>query len=135
MNNKRYLPIKINHIMKTQISSYIKYVGMLLCSTLLLSACSKEGGPGDEPDEKEQQYQTDIYVAGYESNGHVLMPKCWKNGVPIDLEIGSQGGELHAMAVDGDDLYVAGITWDATGRRRIATYWKNGKIVQLTDGS
>ena len=200
--------------MKTQTSYYLKYTGVLLCSTLLIFSCSNDDESGAEPDPvdpivektalvlatsateidkgdtvtfdvtadgeavdadiyinndkisgkshtfdeagtytavakkegytdsedeiiivEEQRYQTDIYVAGYESNGHVLMPKCWKNGVPVDLEIGPQGGELHAMAVDGDDLYVAGISWDDAGRGRIATYWKNGKIVQLTDGS
>lgn len=120
--------------MKTQISSYIKYAGVLLCSMLLLFSCSKEDGTGVEPDEKEQQYQTDIYVAGYESNGRVLMPKCWKNGVPVDLEVGSQGAELYAMTVDGDDIYLAGYTWDSGGRDRIAMYWKNGKAVELIDG-
>lgn len=122
--------------MKTQIFTYIKYTGMLLCSALLLSSCSKEDGPGNEsePDEKEQQYQTDIYVAGYESNGRVLMPKCWKNGVPIDLEVGSQGAELYAMTVDGEDIYLAGYTWDSKGWDRIAMYWKNGKAVELIKG-
>lgn len=200
--------------MITQTLYYLKYAGVLLCSTLLMFSCSNDEESGAEPDPvdpivektalvlatsateidkgdtvtfdvtadgeavdadiyinndkingithtfeeagtytavakkdgytdsegqiiivEEQQYQTDIYVAGYESSGYVLMPKYWKNGVPVDLETNPQGGDLYAMTVDGEDIYFAGNTWDSEGLRRIATYWKNGKAVDLTDGS
>jgi hypothetical protein len=36
--------------MKTQFSSYLKYTGVSLYSSLLLLACSKDDGPGKQPD-------------------------------------------------------------------------------------
>ncbi|WP_040491707.1 hypothetical protein [Xanthomarina gelatinilytica] len=40
--------------METQISTYIKYAGMLLCSALLFFACCKEKEPRNEPDPTEK---------------------------------------------------------------------------------
>lgn len=60
-----------------------------------------------------------IFVAGYEGNSL----KYWKNGVAVSL---GDGVYAKAMAVSGDDVYLAGgFTPDS------ACYWKNGRFFSL----
>lgn len=53
----------------------------------------------------------------------------WKNGIPIMLTKDS-GSVATAIAVDGDDMYVAGVIFSADGSPR-AAYWKNGNLFVL----
>ncbi len=50
----------------------------------------------------------DVYVAGWESNGTVQVAKVWKNGAAQALSDGTHGALATAIAVSGDDVYVAG---------------------------
>jgi len=63
-----------------------------------------------------------VYVSG-EENGFV---KYWKNGVPTVLTRGGSYFDPYKIAVDGDDVYVAGLGEldGSTGMR----YWKNGQL-------
>ena len=71
-----------------------------------------------------------IYVTGYAGGG-----KYWKNGTEVDLYNGYYCYPS-AIAVNGSDVYIAGIT-DGAGPAYIptATYWQNGRAVPLTGSS
>jgi hypothetical protein len=64
----------------------------------------------------------DLYVVGRDGANAV----CWKNDTRIDLEDGSSA---NAIFVIGDDVYIAG-----EDRSFRAKYWKNGEVVNLTEG-
>jgi len=77
---------------------------------------------------------TDVYVVGYDmNNGAYPAPRCWKNGVALNMTF-SVLGVAHSVWVDGSDVYVAGSEGPATGNL-IATIWKNGTPTTLTDGT
>ena len=83
----------------------------------------------------------DIYIAG--SSGYLEgtggNAAYLKNEVKIELPSGSAGSISTAIAVSGNDVYVAGI--GITGsiyngpQKYIAKYWKNSQPVILTDGT
>jgi hypothetical protein len=87
---------------------------------------------------------TDIYVGGFDvTNGAYALPRCWKNGValPVSLSTGniSAGlpvvlGVVYGVFVSGSDVYLSGSQAPSSGNQ-VATYWKNGTPVALTDGS
>ena len=73
----------------------------------------------------------DVYVAGSDYN----LATYWKNGRPV--VVGSLGSHAYSIVVVGNDVYVAGSQWNGNyyGGIRFPTYWKNGVLVKLTDGS
>ncbi|MDP4216085.1 MAG: IPT/TIG domain-containing protein [Bacteroidota bacterium] len=76
----------------------------------------------------------DVYVSGWDmNNGSYPAPRCWKNGVALNMTF-SVLGVAHSVYVDGSDVYIAGSQGPANGNF-IATYWKNGTPTTLTDGS
>jgi ribosomal protein S8E len=87
---------------------------------------------------------TDVYAASWDFvNGANSLPRCWKNGVPlnISLSIGniSNGqpvvsGSIYQVVVSGSDIYLAGSQSPFSGNQ-VATYWKNGVPYPLTDGT
>lgn len=77
---------------------------------------------------------TDVYVAGWDmNNGSYAVPKCWKNGVAMNVSF-SVLGVVHSVWVDGSDVYLAGSEGPANGNL-MATVWKNGTPTVLTDGT
>ena len=69
---------------------------------------------------------TDVYAAGFVSNGSNDVATYWKNGTPVTFG----PGDLYSIFVSGDDVYVAG----DGGSLGSAVYWKNGVPVLLTNG-
>jgi hypothetical protein len=74
---------------------------------------------------------TDVYIAGVDVQQ--LSPNSglskwtamyWKNGSPVVLSTSPYNSCANAIAVDGQDVYVAG--YECEGIRKIAKYWKNG---------
>ena len=78
-------------------------------------------------------HPSDVYVAGWESNGTVQVATLWKNGSPIALSDGIHGALATAIAVSGQDVHVAGGVDGGTAD--VATTWRNGVAVPLTDGT
>jgi hypothetical protein len=83
---------------------------------------------------------SDVYVVGSEYNGSNFIVKYWKNGQAVSLTNGTTVYAVgQAMAVEGNDVYVAGWEGDMVGQvggsGAVGKYWKNGQEVALTDGS
>lgn len=57
----------------------------------------------------------------------------WKNGEMIPLTDGKKHAGASAIAISGNDEYVAGYQDNDAGEP-VATYWKNKKAIALTDG-
>lgn len=85
----------------------------------------------------------DLYMAGWEN---VINASYWKNDNHIALTppYSSSGLNIRAtassIAVSGNDVYIAGyqqeeLTQTGAWTKAFAVYWKNGKLVKLTDGS
>ncbi len=87
----------------------------------------------------------DVYVAGYErkKEAGTEVAKYWKNGTEIQLTDGLGYSRANSIFVNGNDVYVAGeinpetdiqkLAFSDTGANKIAVYWKNGKMIALTD--
>jgi hypothetical protein len=95
-----------------------------------------------------------VYVAGYEKSGDTYenmfrkqdiynIAKCWQNGKAVNLSDGKHEARAASIYVVGKDVYAAG--YEAIGEpgedmnggeiiKQVATYWKNGVAVPLSDG-
>jgi len=108
----------------------MKKLKIVFCIPLVVTiftACSKKESPAPSPPPAKGPA---LYVTGSIDN----VATYWRNGVAVDL-VGSSSsrGAANAVAVAGNDVYVAG--WVYNGTHKVAAYWKNGKEVNLSDGS
>ena len=76
---------------------------------------------------------TDVYVAGYESNGTRQIAKYWKNQTPVVLSDTTTNAVANAIAIVGTDVYVAGRI--AVGATTSAALWKNGGGLTLLNAT
>lgn len=75
---------------------------------------------------------SDVYVAGMVDRAdYQRVPVVWKNNAISPLS--TQPGSANAISVAGPDVYIAGS--EHNGVNFVATYWKNGVPVHLTDGA
>lgn len=72
---------------------------------------------------------SDVYVAGYESNGTLQIAKYWKNGTAVILSDTTANVIANAIALIGADVYVAGTIY--TNTASAAALWKNGSLTLL----
>jgi len=82
----------------------------------------------------------DVYAAGFH-NGQAVY---WKNGAEVQLTQPPCSGSVSSMVIHNGDVYIAGYKRrKSTGQGSdtdmpywidVATYWKNGQEVQLTNG-
>ena len=77
----------------------------------------------------------DVYVAGYEASGSVLIAKYWKNGTSVALSTTDPGalGIANSIFVVGNDVYVAGS--EVLNGKSYARYWKNGTAINLQENA
>src|ERR1700744_6132900 len=72
---------------------------------------------------------SDVYVAGYESNGARMVAKYWKNGVATALSDTQLNATDNAIAVVGSTVYVAG--WVIFDGVKTAVLWENQNLTLL----
>ena len=77
---------------------------------------------------------TDVYVFGYEDNpGPNSSVKYWKNGVENIVTNGTLASyTYHASMTPNNDIYIAGVEWDAAGTTGNAKLWVNGVQTDIT---
>ena len=76
----------------------------------------------------------DVYVFGDEqSSGPNEIIKYWKNGVATNVTDGSSSCYTYnAFMTPANDIYIAGVEWDAAGFTSNAKLWINGVKTDLT---
>lgn len=200
--------------MKALVPSYLKYAGVLLCSTLLLFSCSKDDDSSIESDildpveettqliltasskeivqgdeitftvtsngkeikadiyiddiiisdtnysfdepgifkaiakkdnyinskeveiiVKEADYETNVYVVGWERGRSGEIAKYWKNGATHELHFSANGNQSYGYSifVDNGDVFVGGSEY-VNQYKVNAVVWKNGEIETWLEG-
>lgn len=80
-----------------------------------------------------------VFVGGIAFTGSGERACYWQDGNRTFLGNEEYRSEAFAIAVEGEDVYVAGYEerprTSGSGRVRVACYWKNGVAVDLGDGS
>jgi hypothetical protein len=79
---------------------------------------------------------SDVYVAGWSSNGDEGMAEYWKNGIPVILNDPAEYfGRAMSIAIAGNDVYVGLEKYPYDGENRTAAIWKNGIMTDLLDST
>src|SRR5215831_8792832 len=99
---------------------------LVLMIMLGFCSCKKDTDRVSDP-------QVDVYVAGTEYNGSVMVAEYWKNGQVVTLTDGTNNAYAYSIAVVGSDVYVGGAEFN--GSFWEIKYWKNGKSVLLMDST
>ena len=81
-----------------------------------------------------QPPSTDVYVFGSETApGPNSVVKYWKNGVVTNVTNGSLSSYTsRAFMTPANDIYIAGVEWDAAGFTSNAKLWVNGAQTDIT---
>jgi hypothetical protein len=77
---------------------------------------------------------SDVYVVGWQNINNYSRAMLWKNGTPTALTGDDTSSQANSVLVAGNDVYVSGVSWVAPNNY-VATYWKNGSAVYLSDPS
>jgi hypothetical protein len=78
---------------------------------------------------------SDVYVAGWQNIDNYSRAMLWTNGTPTPLTSGDTSSAATSLFILGKDVYVAGYTWVAPTPGYTAVYWKNGSLVNLSNGT
>ncbi|TAG43323.1 MAG: hypothetical protein EAZ31_04600 [Cytophagia bacterium] len=80
---------------------------------------------------------SDIYTAGYESNGQVEVAKFWKGTTATNVNTNTSS-KVYSIAISNNEVYMAGEAYNTAGTKRVAKHWKaTSQAVlgtDLTDG-
>jgi hypothetical protein len=79
-------------------------------------------------------YNNDTYIVGTESlnNGNAIL-KIWKNNTGESLTDGNHTVEATDLTVNEGNVYISGNEFIGTLNSSIATIWKNGQAIRLSD--
>lgn len=135
--------------------SYVSLAGVLLCSTLLFFSCSKNNGADPQKDKlvltasateidkgenvtfevtaNGKAIEADIYIENTKINGTTHTFEEAGTYQIVAKKSGYADSEVIDLKIYQVDVHVAG--FEHNGSKYIATYWKNGKPVTLSDGS
>jgi hypothetical protein len=113
--------------MKTKHLSMI-VAGLIFCTV----ACKKSGLAPSKSHVTSLDTAVDVYVAGFIMNKTGTTAAYWKNGVLTTLGDSLSYSYTSGIAVQGNDVYVAGTLGTGTVS---AVYWKNGVATKLSPGS
>lgn len=75
---------------------------------------------------------SDVYLGGILIGNNGTVATTWKNGNSLSLDTSHQS-YVYKVRVSGNDVYQCGFT-EKYAALSLATYWKNGKPVAVTDG-
>jgi hypothetical protein len=107
------------------------YIPLLLLMILAMASCKKSSTGNIKPAIKGD---TDVYVVGFVGSGGTnSIAALWKNGVETKLAGSTQISSANAIAISGNDVYIAGSISNGNNSFPVATYWKNGVAVKLSD--
>jgi hypothetical protein len=79
-----------------------------------------------------------VYIVGSEFKQGNDVAKYWANGTAVELATEEEGdAEATSIAIEGNNIVIAGsIRITSNGQeKRIALYWRNGQVVNLSDGT
>lgn len=81
----------------------------------------------------------DVYAVGYgnviNQNGFtVQVAKFWKNGVLVDIGVGTIFSSFSKIILNGGDIYLCGYRFLPQSGYAVATVWKNGMPESLSNG-
>lgn len=99
-----------NYLKQTQIFTYIKYAGLLLCSAILLFSCSKDDGGGNEPDpvDPDPTDKTELVLTASATE--------IDKGDTVTFEITADGKPIEAdIYIDDNKIADASHTFDTAG--------------------
>lgn len=111
---------------------YVIYVLTFL--GIVLGSCTGDDVITENNDIDSSNDPTGMYVAGYTLDD-VYQPHAFvkKNGINLTLNTNSEFSRAYAVIVDGNDVYVAGETFESTNFITTATLWKNGNIFWISE--
>jgi len=76
----------------------------------------------------------DVHVVGWRINAAGKQVAIyWKNNVLQEITNGSHDALANQVFVSDGDVYIVG--YESNGSRNVATCWKNGETIKLTDGT
>jgi hypothetical protein len=117
-----------------------KNIFLVAIVMLTIGACKKNGiknpvNPAVPPSNPFTNIGPGVYVVGSEvtSNGFIVAT-LWKNGVAVKLTDSSSNSEADNILVNGQDIYISGITTSPGNVNPVATYWKNGVATKVVTG-
>jgi len=117
------------------------YVGGFACQDngpdCALASYWKNGTPVQVSTDRSTAVSS-IFVSGadvyFTVNAQNSFGEAWKNQVPLQLTGASGSSAANQIAVSGGDVYVGGALVNNSAQA-VATYWKNGAPVSVTDGT
>jgi len=107
------------------------YIPLAVLAMFAMASCKKNTGSGPKPLPKGD---TDVYVVGFVGSGGTnSIAAYWKNSVETKLAGNTQISSANAIAISGNDVYIAGSVSNSNSSFPVACYWKNGIQVKLSD--
>ncbi len=73
----------------------------------------------------------DVYICGYEGEGLLTYPKCWKNQDEIKIDTDTKHGKMNSICVDTNNIFAVG----TSNNKNCTILWKNNTEIALPNTS